>query len=86
MVGELVLPEVILGITEASAMRKPARPCTRRRSSTTANGSEAIPIYAVPTGWKIVVPSARAALSNSASELASAPGLRSLGENRCSGG
>src|SRR3546814_7999001 len=34
-VGELVLPKVMVGITEASAMRRPARPWTRRRASTT---------------------------------------------------
>jgi len=32
MVGELVLPEVIDGITEASATRKPSMPITRRRA------------------------------------------------------
>ena len=31
MVGELVLPEVIRGMIEASAMRNPSSPCTRRR-------------------------------------------------------
>ncbi len=50
MVGVLVLPEVIVGITEASITRKPSSPRTRRRSSTTANGSLARPIFAVPTG------------------------------------
>src|SRR3546814_892608 len=34
-VGELVLPEVMVGITEASAMRRPARPWKRRRAPTT---------------------------------------------------
>src|ERR1700690_3182775 len=53
-VGELVLPEVIRGITEASAMRRPARPRTYKRTSTTAIGSSSRPIFAVPTGWKIV--------------------------------
>ena len=38
MVGELVLPEVIDGITEASTTRKPSMPITRRRASTTARG------------------------------------------------
>src|SRR3546814_1919037 len=53
-VGELVLPEVMVGITEASAMRRPARPWTRRRASTAAPLSS--PILQVPTGWKMVVP------------------------------
>src|SRR5215213_1654655 len=50
MVGELVLPEVIVGITEASITRMFSRPNIRRRSSTTAIGSESRPIFAVPTG------------------------------------
>src|ERR1041385_8698692 len=37
-VGVLVLPEVIVGITDASATRKPVIPRKRRRSSTTASG------------------------------------------------
>src|SRR5258708_37579830 len=49
-VGVLVLPEVIVGITEASATRSPAMPWKRSRSSTTARGSPAAPIFAVPTG------------------------------------
>ena len=42
IVGVLVLPEVMVGITEASTTRRPldAR-CTRSRSSTTASGSDA---------------------------------------------
>src|SRR5262245_57024848 len=38
-VGVLVLPEVMVGITEASAMRSPPRPKKRSRSLTTATGS-----------------------------------------------
>src|SRR4029077_8171358 len=49
-VGVLVLPEVIVGITDASAMRRRAMPKKRKRSSTTAIGSLATPIFAVPTG------------------------------------
>ena len=86
IVGELVLPEVIRGIADASATRSRSTPKTRSRSSSTANGSDASPIFAVPTGWKIVVPRARAAASSSASEVAAAPGLCSSGWNCCSGG
>ena len=38
IVGALVLPEVIVGMIEASAMRRPARPRSRSRGSTTAVG------------------------------------------------
>ena len=50
MVGELVLPDVIVGITDASITRTLARPISRNRSSTTAIGSSLRPIFAVPTG------------------------------------
>src|SRR6185295_13344327 len=40
--GALVLPEVKVGMIEASAMRRPARPRTRSWSSTTAIGSARI--------------------------------------------
>src|SRR6266852_2337158 len=50
MVGALVFPDVIVGITEASITRKPSTPNTRSLSSTTANGSLSRPILAVPTG------------------------------------
>src|SRR4051794_11996939 len=39
MVGALVLPEVIVGITEASTTRRRSMPKRRNRSSTTAVGS-----------------------------------------------
>ena len=50
IVGALVLPEVIVGMIEASTTRSRSSPITRRRSSTTAMGSLARPILAVPTG------------------------------------
>ena len=46
--GALVLPDVSVGMIEASATRRPEMPWTRRRSSTTAIGS--LPILQVPTG------------------------------------
>ena len=48
----LVLPLVMVGITEASATRRPSMPCTRRVGSTTAAASH--PILQVPTGCQPV--------------------------------
>ena len=45
IVGALVLPRGIVGMTEASTTRRPSRPRTRSSSSTTD------PIAHVPTGW-----------------------------------
>ena len=67
MVGALVLPDVIVGITEASMTRNPSSPATRSRSSTTISGSLGSPILAVPIGWKMVVPMSPAAFTSAAS-------------------
>ena len=50
MLGALVLAEGIVGMTEASAMRRPSTPWTRNSASTTA--SRPGPIAQVPTGWR----------------------------------
>lgn len=47
--GALVLPPITLGITEASAMRRPSIPFSRSWGSTTSPASE--PMRQVPTGW-----------------------------------
>src|SRR5690606_7391864 len=48
MVGALVLPDVMVGMTEASITRNRSIPCTRNAASTTAMSS--FPILQVPTG------------------------------------
>src|SRR5262249_6745760 len=50
ILGALVLAEGIVGMTEASAMRRPLTPRTRSSVSTTASSPD--PIAQVPTGWK----------------------------------
>ena len=53
-----VLPDTSAGMIEASTTRKPPIPRTRRRSSTTAVGSE--PMRQVLVGWNTVVDVERA--------------------------
>ena len=50
MVGALVLADGIVGMTEASAMRRPRTPQTRSSASTTASSPD--PMAQVPTGWR----------------------------------
>src|SRR5215468_398907 len=50
MLGALVLAEGIVGMTEASAIRRPSTPRTRSSASTTASSPD--PIAQVPTGWR----------------------------------
>ena len=49
-VGAFVGAEGIVGMTEASATRRPRVPRTRSSASTTA--SRPVPIAQVPTGWR----------------------------------
>lgn len=86
IVGAFVLPEVIAGITEASATLSPRSPRTRSRGSTTAWRSPSGPMRQVPTGWKMVVPMSPAARSSPASPLNSAPGRSSSGAWTASAG
>src|SRR5215813_6071870 len=50
MLGALVLAEGIVGMTEASAMRRPSTPRTRSSASTTASSPD--PIAQLPTGCR----------------------------------
>src|SRR5262249_10770034 len=50
MLGALVLAEGIVGMTEASAIRRPLTPRTPSSASTTASSPD--PIAQVPTGWR----------------------------------
>ena len=84
IVGAFVLPDVIVGMIEASTTRKPSSPRSRNRSSTTAIGSE--PILHVPHGWKIVVPIFLANAMRSSSVVASDPGAISRFMTFCQAG
>ncbi len=54
IVAALVLPEMTVGITEASTTRRPSIPCTRNSLSTTALSCG--PIMQVLVWWKVVLP------------------------------
>ncbi len=71
MVGVLVLPEMIVGITEAS-MHAAGPPGHDLQAGIRprAMGSLARPIFAVPTGWKMVVPISPAACARASSTVA----------------
>ena len=49
-VGEFVLPEVMVGMIDASITRRRSMPRTLKSGPTTAEGSFARPILQVPTG------------------------------------
>src|SRR5580658_4409736 len=70
---------MIRGMTEASATRKPVRPCTRSCGSTTARLST--PILHVPTACpKLAEPSRTSSLTSSA--VALGPGMTSISRAR----
>jgi len=77
MVEALRLAEIIRGMTDASITRRPSRPCTRSRSSTTAQDVSAGPIRQVQPGWNVVVPRSVAAARNSSSVCTPGPGKSS---------
>ena len=80
MTGEFVLPEVIVGMIEASTTRNPESPWTRSWASTTAKGSS--PMRHVPTGWKMVVAISPAFRAKSISLWKAGPGRNSSGVER----
>ncbi len=84
IVGALVLPETRSGITDASTTRRPDRPFTRRRSSTTSIGPD--PMRQVPTGWYAQSAWLRTNCSISASVFALAEFLDSRPPKRASAG
>ena len=51
MVGALMLPDTMLGMMDASITLSPSTPWTCKRGLTTAVGSEAGPILALPDWW-----------------------------------
>src|SRR5699024_3208508 len=59
MAVALVLPCGMLGMIEASTTHRPSTPRSAQSGPTTASGSSARPIFAVPTGWYIGIVAAR---------------------------
>ena len=59
MAGALVFDDAMVGMTEQSATRRPAMPCTRSRESTTESAAER-PMRHEPTVCQAVCPVARA--------------------------
>jgi hypothetical protein len=68
--------EAIVGITDASAMRKPRNPWTRSSESTTESSGR--PIRQVPTVCQAVWPLSRTYSSKESSDTTSAPGRSSV--------
>ena len=73
--GAFVFPVVTVGMTDASATRRPSMPCTRSRGPTTAAASP--PILHVPTWWWYVIAVSRTYRRTSSAVLTDGPGYRS---------
>jgi hypothetical protein len=82
--GALVGPEVIDGMTDASATPRPRSPWTRSSLSTTASGPA--PIFAVPTAWPKLAEAVRARSIRSCRLVALGPGTTSVARNAVEGG
>src|ERR1700722_11765550 len=85
MMGALVGPRTTRGSADPSMTRRPARPRTLRRLSSTALSSHSVPILQVPTGWCSVMAVRRTKASMSASVVCPAPGDNSSAMKGCKG-
>ncbi len=74
IVGAFRLPLVMRGNTELSTTRSPSTPITRHSGSTTASGSDAAPMRALPQGWKALSAWSRMKASIASSPWTAAPG------------
>src|SRR5437879_3340889 len=81
IVAALVLPDTTVGMTEASATRRPSIPRTLSSGSTTAIAST--PILQVLVGWNTVPPRRRAKSKRSSSLCTSGPGRNSDSRKGC---